>query len=101
MESAEILPAPVIDQPLPADEKRNREKQAFLKLLPDLIQSHRGLFVAIHDGRVVESGCDPVIVGHQAYEKFGYIPIFIGHVDDHPLPPVRIPSHRVLSAEGV
>ena len=97
MAPTDILPAPVINPPQPADEKWHREKQAFLKMLPDLIRSHRGKFVAVHNGQVVETADDPVTVGHNAYQKHGYVPIFIGHVDDRPLPPVRFPSPRSVT----
>ena len=38
--------------------KGEREYQTFLRLLPQLLGTHRGQYVAIHDGQVVDSDTD-------------------------------------------
>ena len=92
MNQLETLPAPVI--PTAPIDKWEREKRAFHRLLPGLLSTHNGHYVAIHDGHVVESGNDKLKVGGRAYARFGYIPIFVSLVSDMPLVPVRIPSPR-------
>jgi hypothetical protein len=78
MRSIETLPAP--DLPASDDDKWRREQGAFRRLLPELLRTHPGEFVAIHEGRVVGSGLDRIEVARLAYERFGYIPIFVSRV---------------------
>jgi hypothetical protein len=35
-------------------------------------------------------------VAERAYARFGYVPIFVSRVTEHPLKPIRMPSPRVL-----
>jgi hypothetical protein len=60
------------------------------------LRTHRDRFVAIHEERVVESGADKLEVARLAYARFGYVPIFVSQVTDHPLPAIRIPSSRLM-----
>jgi hypothetical protein len=94
MESIETLPAP--DLAAPHDDKWKREQRAFRQLLPELLRTHLDEFVAIHEGRVVESGVDKIDVARRAYERFGTIPIFVSRVVAGPPSPLRIPSPRLL-----
>ena len=96
MSESELLPAPEFHWEAIGDDKWDREYQAFLRLKPDLLQSHSGKYVAVHEGRVVGSGDDQVKVALNAYAKFGYTPIYVGLVSDAPLQPVRIPSPQLL-----
>ncbi len=98
MSSTEILPAP--DLSASNDDKWKREQQEFYRLLPELLHSHPGKFVAIHEGRVVESGGDKLEVARLAYERFGYIPIFVSQVTSAPVPPIRIPSPYQLDGKS-
>lgn len=97
MSQVQTLPAPIL--PAAPEDKWQREKRAFHRLLPGLLITHKGLYVAIHEGQVVESGADKLEVGGRAYKRFGYVPIFVSLVIDAPLVPVRIPSPRSLMAE--
>ena len=95
---------PVDTQPAPAlpalsEDKWRREQRVFHRLLPQLLQSHCGRYVAIHEGEVVESGADKLEVAGRAYARFGYVPIFVSLVTDQPPTPLRIPSPRHLSLE--
>ena len=42
--------------PQPPETKWQRERRAFLRLLPSLLPTHLGQYVAIHEGKVVENG---------------------------------------------
>jgi hypothetical protein len=117
METIEILPAPVLPSPVleeirreqqalretPAyreakaakEAKFRKELEAFRRLLPELLQTHRDQYVAIHEGQVVGSGPDQIEVAERAYDQFGYIPILVTLVTDRPRV-VRIPSPRVV-----
>jgi hypothetical protein len=90
MSQTETLPAPVL--PPPAADKWRREQQAFRRLLPELLQRLRNQYVAVHEERVVESGEDKLAVAGRAYQRFGYVPIYVGLVTDQPLPVCRVPS---------
>ncbi len=94
MSESEMLPAPVL--PTPPETKWRREYRAFLKLQPQLLATHRGKYVAVHEGQVVESGDDNIAVAMRAYERFGYVPIYVQLVTDEPPEVIRIPSPRLL-----
>jgi hypothetical protein len=116
METIETLPAPVLPSPVlekirreqralqetPAarearaakEAKFRRELEAFRRLLPELLQTHRDQYVAIQEGQVVGTDRDQIELADRAYQRFGYIPILVTLVTDRP-PVVRIPSPRV------
>lgn len=95
-----ILPAPILDvpkvapypPPVPEHPKLRQEHEALVRLWPELLKTHNGQYVAIHDGQVVESGPDGIAVALRAYKRFGYIPIYVHLVTDQPQPIARIPS---------
>ena len=94
MSVLETLPAPDVSPPMMSDERWRRERAAFVKLLPSLLSTAAGQFVAIHDEQVVAKGTDKITVAQQAYSQCGYVPIYVGHVIDEPLPIARIPTPR-------
>jgi hypothetical protein len=75
--------------------KFQRELEAFRRLLPELLQTHRDQYVAIHEGQVVGTGPDQIELADRAYAQFGYIPILVTLVTDRPRV-VRIPSFRKI-----
>ena len=81
----------------PARTKWEREYQAFLRLLPELLKTHRGQYVAVHEGEVVDSGPDKIALALRAYQTHGYVPIYVGLVTTEPPPPVRITSPRLYT----
>ncbi len=93
MSQVATLPAPCL--PAPPEDKWRREQRAFMQLLPELLRTHRGQYVAIHEGQVVESGTDKLAVAGQAYARFGYVPIYVSFVIEQPAPSVRIPKPRI------
>ena len=97
---ASTLPAPEIGQLASPPTKWEREYQAFRRLLPQLLQTHRGLYVAVHDGRVVASGADKVAVALEAFGHVGNVPIHVGLVSTEPEPVVRSGVRRVLANPG-
>lgn len=95
MKRANVLPAPRVDRQLPGESKWNQERRAFLRLLPSLLRSYQGSYVAIHGSKVVDSGSDKVALGLRVYERFGYVPIYFGQVLKKPRGAVRVPSPRL------
>ncbi len=96
-------PPPVLDlspggrfAPHPPDEKWERERRAFHRLLPQLLQTHGGHYVAIHDEQVVACGDDIAEVAMQAYREHGRVSIYADLVTtDPPRRVIRIPHIRV------
>jgi hypothetical protein len=96
MSSAEILDSPDIT---PRDDRIaewEAEREAFRQLLPSLLSTHRGQFVAIYQARVVEAGEDEIQVARRAYARHGCVPLFVELVTDQPRRTVRLPSPRVV-----
>ena len=98
MNPANTIPAPVLEPASVPDAKWQREYQAFVRLLPELLQTYRNQYVAIHDGHVVASGSELVDVAMRAYAEHGYVPIYVNLVSDQPPAPVRLPTPRILQA---
>ena len=97
MKKAELLAAPAATASLPAQGKWEQEFRAFLRMRPSLLRAHRNKFVAIHRGKVVDSGDDKVALGLRVYTKYGYVPIYVGRVSPRPARVVRMPSPRRVS----
>jgi hypothetical protein len=99
MDDTEIMAAPVITLPPPkTPTKFEREMAAFRKLMPGLLKDYRNKYVAIHEEQVVGSGDELIKVAFDAYDRFGYQPIYVDLVTDEPVRPERIPRFRILSS---
>jgi hypothetical protein len=79
--------------PAPEPSKGEREYQAFLRLLPELLRTHQGQYVAIHDGQVVDTDTSDIVLVQRVHGRFGYIPIHVGLVS-HQVPVARVPYYR-------
>lgn len=88
MSEAISLPATAIDL-TPAHSKWEVEYQAFLRLLPQLLTTHRALYVAIHNGQVVDSGDEKLALTLRVLAKVGNVPIHVGLVTEEPEPVFR------------
>jgi hydrogenase maturation factor len=86
---------PTFEVTLPPSEppKGEREYQAFLRLLPELLQTHRGQYVAVHEGQVVDADADDIALVRRVHTRIGYVPIHVGLVTEQ-LPIVRVPHYR-------
>lgn len=82
-----------INLAVPELSKGEREYQAFLRLLPDLLPTHRGQYVAIHEGTVVDADKDDIALVQRVQARVGYVPIHVGLVTDQP-PVVHVPHYR-------
>jgi hypothetical protein len=80
------LPAPVIDLSLSPRTKWQREYQAFQRLLPQLLKTHRGKYVAIHDEQVVDSGDEALSVALRVLARVGNVDIHVGLATEEPEP---------------
>lgn len=75
--------------------KWEREYRAFQRLVPELLKTHGGKYIAIHEEQVVDSGDDPIALIKQVHARFGYVPIHVDRVVEQPLPPLRMPHYRI------
>ena len=96
MDTTEVIEMPEVTLAVPPEDKWNREKRAFLAMLPELLTKYRDQYVAVHEGRVVGVGEEQIAVGLAAYRQFGNIAILVRKVTDAPPRVVRIPSIRVV-----
>jgi hypothetical protein len=80
--------------------KWEREYRAFKRLLPELLKTHRGKYVAVHDEHVVDTDTDEIALIRRVHAKVGYVPIHVEIVTDPPPPPIRIPHYRVYRPKG-
>ena len=89
-----------VNIPSPSPGKGEREYHAFLRLLPGLLTTHRGLYVAVHEGEVVDADADHIALVRRVHARVGYVPIHVGLVADES-PVARLPRYREFrSQEG-
>ena len=101
MNDVTILPAPEIEPLVTRETAWERERRAFFQLLPSLLKTNPGQYVAVHDGTVVASGSDRINVALDAYRQLGYVPLSVGFIGEAPRRSVRLPSPRVLRTSVV
>ena len=71
-----------------------REQQAFERLKPELLRTHRGQWVAIYQEKVVEAGEDRSQVLDSVYDRFGYVPVYVQLVEEQ-LRAYKLPHRKV------
>lgn len=59
------------------------EAEAFREMKAELLENpkYRDRFVAIHGGRVVDVDEDRRALARRVYERYGYVPIYMGRVE--------------------
>lgn len=71
-----------------------KERRAFERLKPELLKEHQGQYVVIHGEKPVLFGNNKTELAKEAYKKFGYVPLYIGLVEEYP-EIVHVPTPRV------
>ena len=72
-------------------QKFEREREAYLRLKPQLLQTHPGRFVAIYQGKVVDVDQDKQALAKRVIERYGNEPVYIQLVAEE-LRTFEIPS---------
>jgi len=72
------------------------EMAHFERLKPQLLQQHRGRFVAIYQGEVVAVGDHKMDVLATAEEALGNVSFYVGQVTENGPRRVRMPSSRIV-----
>ena|SRR5688572_3999333 len=93
----ETITTPIFEVTLPKPEisKGEREYQAFLRMLPELLQKYAGKHVAIHEGQVVDVDDDDIALIKRVRMKVGNVPIHVGLVVQ-PQPISRFTRYREI-----
>ena len=61
-----------------------REQAAFERMKPELLETHKGKYVAVHNGELVDSDEDENALADRVYGKFGYRTILMTEVTEIP-----------------
>ncbi len=80
----------------PTHPKLAAEHDAFEKMLPELLVSHRGLYVAVHDGRVVAAAKSATEALTAAGKLCPGQYVLVRLVTDQPQPIERLTRYREL-----
>jgi PHD/YefM family antitoxin component YafN of YafNO toxin-antitoxin module len=70
-------------------------RAAFRRLLPELLKTHKGQFVAIHKGEVVDSDFDDQELAKRVMAALGDELVYIQKVEEE-LPSFEVPSPEVV-----
>jgi hypothetical protein len=92
------LTPPTFAWPPPPRTKWEREYRAFCKLLPQLLSTESGKYVAVHEERVIDSDRDEMALIARVLRRVGNVDIHVGLVTDQPEPVYRSGVVRDLSA---
>ncbi|MBX9680533.1 MAG: hypothetical protein K2X38_17385 [Gemmataceae bacterium] len=60
------------------------ERQAFYRLLPSLLTTYRGRYVAIHGEKIIDFGDDQFDVALRVQRRLGSVPIYVHLVTEEP-----------------
>jgi hypothetical protein len=82
-DTATLTPPP-IPWPPPPQSKWECEYEVFRRLLPQLLLSERGKYVAIHEKRVIDSDVDEMALITRVLARLGNVDFHVGLVTDEP-----------------
>ena len=71
-----------------------RERLAFWQMKEPLLDEYAGRYVAIHEGRVVDSDENEAVLAERVYRQCGYVPVYVQLVTPGPLPTRRVDHPR-------
>jgi hypothetical protein len=92
-DQVQVFEAPQLPIPKIEDDPWLRDRRAFFRLLPELLKTLRGKWVAIHNEQVVEIGDTVRSVLLRVRERFPRTEVYIQLVDEK-LPVIKMRSPR-------
>src|SRR5207253_8981762 len=93
------LTPPAFHWPPPPRNKWEHEYRAFRRLLPQLLLTECGKYVAIHEDRVIDSDPDEMALIACVLARIGNVDIHVGLVTDQPEPVYRSGVMRELAPQ--
>ena len=76
-------------------EQFESELRAFESMRESLQKDYAGRFVAVYQGRVLDSDKDKRALGKRVFAKYGRAPIYFQEVGPDPVPAVRVRTPRI------
>ena len=98
--SSSSVPSVYTVQLPPPTTKFDLERQAFYRLLPELLRTLNGRYVAIHEEQVVDDGPTRLEVAMRVLQRIGNVDIYVGLVSDQPEAPLRSGVRRAIEGRG-
>ncbi len=92
-DQVQVFDAPQLPIPKVEDDPWLRDERAFFLMLPELLKTLRGKWVAVHNGQVVDVGDSVRGVLLRVRERFPKTEVYIQLVDEN-LPVVKMRSPR-------
>ncbi len=92
-DQVQVFEAPQLPIPKIEDDPWLRDEQAFFLMLPELLKTLRGKWVAVHHGQVVDVGDSVREVLLRVREQFPKTEVYIQFVDEN-LPVIKMRSPR-------
>ncbi len=98
---SDTITTPIFDVslPVPALSKGEREYRAFLHMLPGLLATYPVKYVAVHEGQVVDSDANDIVLIQRVHARIGYVPIYVGLVSEE-RQVARVPHYREYRLAG-
>jgi PHD/YefM family antitoxin component YafN of YafNO toxin-antitoxin module len=72
-----------------------QDLEAFERLKPELLRTHRGQWVAVYRGEVIEIGPDRSQVLDRVYSQLGYVQVYVQKVEEKPKV-YKVPHRTVI-----
>jgi len=82
-----------------ARRKINAEAEIYKRKHPRLRVKYHGLYIAMHNGRVVDHALDMSALYKRVRARFGRTPILMRQVTDEPEPVIVVRSPRIMATK--
>jgi hypothetical protein len=68
-------------------------------MLPGLLATHQGKYIAVHGGQIVDSDANDIVLIQRVHARIGYVPIYVGLVSEE-RQVSRVPHYREYRPAG-
>jgi len=87
----QLTRAPQIEKKTISDEIFERNRATYYAMKDELLKTHRGKWVAFHDGQFMDSDADDSALSERMHTKYGYGKLYI-HLVEEPEHVYRVPT---------